>query len=216
MSFSPNLGRWLQEDPERSKAGDTNLYRYEGNGPISRTDPDGLEWIVPGHHEIGYTVPPKESPKDEPNCMGAAMGIPRKLGCSEFADKKFVPSGCREVTGYGITKPVSPCRRGETELIVAWVVDKKSKEITCHAIGRHWGSLVLTWTSKLGDVITGGFPPGKPESIVGSGNYVHGITNWQAHFEWYFGEWGYKPDEIHYRAFCCDKSNLNVVGENLK
>jgi hypothetical protein len=42
MSFSPNLGRWLQTDPLGYTAGDANLYRYEGNGPIDSFDPLGL------------------------------------------------------------------------------------------------------------------------------------------------------------------------------
>ncbi len=41
MSFSPNLGRWLQQDPIGYAAGDSNLYRYEGNEPINFIDPTG-------------------------------------------------------------------------------------------------------------------------------------------------------------------------------
>ena len=42
MSYSPNLGRWLQEDPIGSAAGDSNLYRYVSNAPMRATDPSGL------------------------------------------------------------------------------------------------------------------------------------------------------------------------------
>ncbi len=42
MSYSPNLGRWLQADPTGFTAGDTNLYRFVGNSPVSATDPTGL------------------------------------------------------------------------------------------------------------------------------------------------------------------------------
>jgi RHS repeat-associated protein len=38
---SPTLGRWLQVDPWGFNAGDTNLYRDEGNRPTSLTDPTG-------------------------------------------------------------------------------------------------------------------------------------------------------------------------------
>lgn len=41
--FDPSLGRWLTMDPEGFAAGDANLYRTEGNDPISQTDPTGLQ-----------------------------------------------------------------------------------------------------------------------------------------------------------------------------
>lgn len=41
--FSPNLGRFLQNDPKGFNAGDTNLYRYVGNNPANMLDPHGLE-----------------------------------------------------------------------------------------------------------------------------------------------------------------------------
>ena len=42
--YSDDLGRFLQQDPIRFDAGDFNLYRYCGNDPIDRSDPDGLAW----------------------------------------------------------------------------------------------------------------------------------------------------------------------------
>ncbi|MCA9128677.1 MAG: VCBS repeat-containing protein [Planctomycetales bacterium] len=44
--YSPILGRFLSEDPVRHRAGDSNLYRYVSNSPISKNDPTGLvEWF---------------------------------------------------------------------------------------------------------------------------------------------------------------------------
>ncbi|MCE9588883.1 MAG: RHS repeat-associated core domain-containing protein [Verrucomicrobia bacterium] len=40
--YSATLGRFLQTDPIRFEAGDINIYRYVGNGPVSGTDPMGL------------------------------------------------------------------------------------------------------------------------------------------------------------------------------
>jgi RHS repeat-associated protein len=40
--YSPTLGRWMQADPLGLGAGDTNLYRAEGNDPASAVDPSGL------------------------------------------------------------------------------------------------------------------------------------------------------------------------------
>ena len=35
-------GRWTVKDPIRFAGGDTNLYRYVGNNPVSRSDHSGL------------------------------------------------------------------------------------------------------------------------------------------------------------------------------
>jgi RHS repeat-associated protein len=40
--YDPKTGRWLSPDPINFLAGDTNLYRYVGNGPMNATDPLGL------------------------------------------------------------------------------------------------------------------------------------------------------------------------------
>jgi RHS repeat-associated protein len=41
--LSPTLGRWLSNDPIGFSAGDVNTYRYLGNGPGNRLDPNGLQ-----------------------------------------------------------------------------------------------------------------------------------------------------------------------------
>jgi RHS repeat-associated protein len=51
--YSADLGRFLQTDPLRFKAGDVNLYRYVGNSPVDLVDPKGLKCmlaIVPFHN----------------------------------------------------------------------------------------------------------------------------------------------------------------------
>jgi hypothetical protein len=42
MTFSPNLGRWLQPDP-LGLTPDTGLYRYVGDNPTNALDPSGLQ-----------------------------------------------------------------------------------------------------------------------------------------------------------------------------
>ncbi len=42
--LTPELGRWIEVDPLRFAAGDTDLYRNLGNRPTSCTDPSGLLW----------------------------------------------------------------------------------------------------------------------------------------------------------------------------
>jgi RHS repeat-associated protein len=41
--YDPEKGRWLNLDPLGFDAGDSNLYRYEGNEPTTATDSSGLE-----------------------------------------------------------------------------------------------------------------------------------------------------------------------------
>jgi RHS repeat-associated protein len=40
--YQPELGRFLQPDPQEFAAGDYNLYRYCHNDPVNRSDPTGL------------------------------------------------------------------------------------------------------------------------------------------------------------------------------
>ena len=39
--YSPDLARWISEDPIEFNSGDINLYRYTFNNPLYWTDPDG-------------------------------------------------------------------------------------------------------------------------------------------------------------------------------
>lgn len=41
--YDPAQGRWISQDPIGFAAGDVNLYRYVGNGPVDATDPSGLQ-----------------------------------------------------------------------------------------------------------------------------------------------------------------------------
>ena len=41
--LNPQVGRWMQEDPIRTEAGDTNLYRDVHNNPTNLVDPSGLD-----------------------------------------------------------------------------------------------------------------------------------------------------------------------------
>jgi hypothetical protein len=40
--YQPELGRFLQPDPQEFAAGDYNLYRYCHNDPVNKSDPTGL------------------------------------------------------------------------------------------------------------------------------------------------------------------------------
>jgi RHS repeat-associated protein len=44
--YSPDIGRFLQPDPIGFAGDPTNLYRYCGNNPVTRSDPMGANWIT--------------------------------------------------------------------------------------------------------------------------------------------------------------------------
>ena len=87
--YSPDLGRFLQTDPERFSAGDVNIYRYCGNDPSNAVDPDGTTYagfwagvgvgaaVTPGGTEIGAVVGGAIGTLIEPGggtAVGAAIG----------------------------------------------------------------------------------------------------------------------------------------------
>jgi RHS repeat-associated protein len=43
--YDPATGRFISQDPIGFEAGDANLYRYVGNGPMTKTDPSGFDEI---------------------------------------------------------------------------------------------------------------------------------------------------------------------------
>ncbi len=49
--YDPRVGRWLSADPIGFGAGDPNLYRYVGNGPLLAIDPTGLYSTLMGCFE---------------------------------------------------------------------------------------------------------------------------------------------------------------------
>jgi RHS repeat-associated protein len=52
--YDASTGRWISEDPIGFAAGDTNLNRYVGNGPVDKVDPWGLEELAPGDSDMDY------------------------------------------------------------------------------------------------------------------------------------------------------------------
>jgi len=72
--LSHSLGRWISQDPIGFEAGDANLYRYVGNGPISRVDPQGLEGFLSNY--LHYLLNPKEMDWDLVNLHETLVQIP--------------------------------------------------------------------------------------------------------------------------------------------
>jgi RHS repeat-associated protein len=46
--YSPELQRFISEDPIEFAGGTTNLHQYVANDPVNRTDPLGMQQVVPG------------------------------------------------------------------------------------------------------------------------------------------------------------------------
>jgi RHS repeat-associated protein len=66
--YDAAVGRWISEDPIGFAAGDTNLNRYVGNGPVDKVDPWGLQDPTGGiYHDYtqGMTGNPSPFKKDK-------------------------------------------------------------------------------------------------------------------------------------------------------
>jgi RHS repeat-associated protein len=54
--YDAAIGRFISKDPKGFAAGDTDLYRYVGNQPSSRSDPTGEDWLGLGGGLVGGAV----------------------------------------------------------------------------------------------------------------------------------------------------------------
>ena len=65
--YDASVRRWMSEDPIGFNGGDSNLYRYVGNGPTNSTDASGLHFIVGPHGEhLGADGRPLDQPPGNP------------------------------------------------------------------------------------------------------------------------------------------------------
>jgi RHS repeat-associated protein len=110
-----SMGVWLTIDPIGLRAGDSNLYRYEGNSPIVNLDPSGTQFFflrptpmpmpmpvrpivrpMPGPPMVGRPIPPVAGPLPIP---------PGRVGIPEPAPRPF--------PGPQPIKPGDPPRPGD-------------------------------------------------------------------------------------------------------
>ena len=74
--YDANTGRWISKDPIGFAAGDANLSRYVGNGPVNASDPSGLiiydDW--PGKKGPLYTLPSPRRTTDQQTVLDMAKG----------------------------------------------------------------------------------------------------------------------------------------------
>jgi RHS repeat-associated protein len=124
--YSPDLGRFLEPDPIGLRARDVSLYRYVGNEPISRTDPEGASALIGGVLvvvvtfwflvQVGKKIKKKQesiNPVDDPLGIGVTPVVP--------------PIICKEIAKGALCGPVTPAGSG-VELVTgvakAVVVDE--------------------------------------------------------------------------------------------
>jgi len=62
----PETGRWTQEDPIGFAAGDTNLYRYQGNDPAAKIRLRGKRVDDPGSGGV-EKIPPRDQALESPS-----------------------------------------------------------------------------------------------------------------------------------------------------
>ncbi len=62
--FSAQIGRFLQADPIRFEAGDVNIYRYCGNGPVNWRDPDGRDPVPAPGGGFNFVIRPGLNPNN--------------------------------------------------------------------------------------------------------------------------------------------------------
>jgi RHS repeat-associated protein len=94
--YDASTGRWLSEDPISFAAGDVNLYRYVGNGPVNGTDPSGLYLWGIGTPNLGGGPPnfPGHSynPRPEPEPGPPAKPAPPNLYCYYLTPGNSAPA----------------------------------------------------------------------------------------------------------------------------
>jgi RHS repeat-associated protein len=84
--YSPSAGRFLQTDPIRFAAGDSNIYRYCGNDPVNWVDPWGMQARSPMRSPRRTpirTEPGKSEPYEDLDPRNAQHGLAN--ACPELA-----------------------------------------------------------------------------------------------------------------------------------
>jgi RHS repeat-associated protein len=100
--YSPELQRFVSEDPIGLDSGDVNFYSYVGNNPVNFTDPRGLYILInPPPPRVPPRQPPPGSPLDAllrcmENCIGTTLII-----TSTYEDTPEHPPGTPHRGGVG-------------------------------------------------------------------------------------------------------------------
>ena len=101
------LGRFISQDPIGFSAGDSNLYRYVSNSPISKTDPSGRQSIAPP--PMPTPIPPRP-PLPSPPVPRPPLPPPGILGRLPLVVIPFL------IIPGGLLNPL-PSNTGEDEFL---------------------------------------------------------------------------------------------------
>lgn len=101
MTYDPNIGRWLEEDPIGFEGGDVDLYRFVGNNPTSAVDPSGLKVVKVVNVRTGLHGYEPNSfyayvPDDEKNPLKYVLNGVRPLIYSVSGHERIVPLSTNE------------------------------------------------------------------------------------------------------------------------
>src|SRR5882672_974831 len=90
--YSPILGRWVENDPIGFRGGDTSLYRYVNNNPVTLTDPTGNKWWewIPIVSTIVHGVQIAWVPPEGTNVLDYATCKPWAHDCKKDADSAIL------------------------------------------------------------------------------------------------------------------------------
>lgn len=106
--YDASIGRWLSEDPIGFAAGDANLHRYVGNGPVNFVDPTG--------NAAAAAAPLLCGLGDAAAAIGSAaagIGGGAAIGLAAAGSYKFGEWGSQYTTvplvnwWYGVTPPLA-------------------------------------------------------------------------------------------------------------
>ena len=88
--YSPELARWISEDPIEFNGGDMNLYRYVENNPLYWIDPDGSRRTNSNHL---YNQIKQQQKRNKRNAHTAAPGVP--IAIPRKPENRRAPDICR-------------------------------------------------------------------------------------------------------------------------